>query len=486
MVFSVQLAFLKIASVTLLSVSTADMSPDPTKGRYIVNLQQQEVPVLNSYDTISYKNVYFGDIHLGAPVPQKLTVTFDTGSGYIVVPSVDCHSETCNQHTQYDHRASNVATDVNIDGTVVSKKESRDQVKLTYGTGEIQGQFSRDQLCVESGQPAPVAETHVALEDRGEHDESHLLQSSSMLRRDGNSSVEPLQPNREMSMGCVSVFVVKALEMSAEPFDGFAFDGVLGLGLSSLSLAPECNFFLQMVKQGLLAEASFAIFFGRHEEQSEMVLGGHVEERMESPLVWVPVTMPELGHWQVKVDHIRIGNLTLPFCEDGTCRALFDSGTSILAVPSDILGVLEGELDSQIVDPSSIDDDFVTCDDATGPIVEFVMAGMTLSLGTGEYSRKTYPYDEEEEDGQAVEDAEVEGAKEEATEAAETQVGEQALTEDMIGSRCRPALMGMMLEPPLGPKLFILGEPVLAKYYTAYNIEREQVGFALAKHSRPA
>lgn len=33
---------------------------------------------------------------------------------------------------------------------------------------------------------------------------------------------------------------------------------------------------------------------------------------------------------------------------------------------------------------------------------------------------------------------------------------------------------------PLGPNLFILGEPVLSRYYTVYDWERPQIGFGLA------
>merc|ERR1719453_1533831 len=38
------------------------------------------------------------------------------------------------------------------------------------------------------------------------------------------------------------------------------------------------------------------------------------------------------------------------------------------------------------------------------------------------------------------------------------------------------------LSAPVGPKLFILGEPVLHKYYTVYDWEHLQVGFALANN----
>merc|ERR1719210_2109270 len=48
--------------------------------------------------------------------------------------------------------------------------------------------------------------------------------------------------------------------------------------------------------------------------------------------------------------------------------------------------------------------------------------------------------------------------------------------------RCLPTMMTLDLPEPLGPKLFILGEPVLRKYYTVYDGHRMQVGIGRARH----
>merc|ERR550514_2244019 len=47
---------------------------------------------------------------------------------------------------------------------------------------------------------------------------------------------------------------------------------------------------------------------------------------------------------------------------------------------------------------------------------------------------------------------------------------------------CRPRFMPVKMEEPMGPHLFILGEPVLHRYYSTYNWKEESVGFALAKN----
>merc|ERR550532_3625485 len=47
---------------------------------------------------------------------------------------------------------------------------------------------------------------------------------------------------------------------------------------------------------------------------------------------------------------------------------------------------------------------------------------------------------------------------------------------------CKPMLMSMDLPEPIGPKLFILGEPVLRKYYTVFDSKTPRIGFAKATH----
>merc|ERR1719213_1533858 len=45
---------------------------------------------------------------------------------------------------------------------------------------------------------------------------------------------------------------------------------------------------------------------------------------------------------------------------------------------------------------------------------------------------------------------------------------------------CRPRLMPVNMPAPLGPKLFILGEPALHRYYTVFDWEGPRIGMALA------
>merc|ERR1719409_1171505 len=53
-----------------------------------------------------------------------------------------------------------------------------------------------------------------------------------------------------------------------------------------------------------------------------------------------------------------------------------------------------------------------------------------------------------------------------------------------VKRHCRPKMMPVSMPAPLGPKLFILGEPVLHRYYTVYDWTSESVGFGLAASRR--
>lgn len=44
--------------------------------------------------------------------------------------------------------------------------------------------------------------------------------------------------------------------------------------------------------------------------------------------------------------------------------------------------------------------------------------------------------------------------------------------------------MAVKIPAPVGPKLWILGEPILHKYYSVFDWEAPRVGFAVAKNAK--
>ena len=132
----------------------------------------------------------------------------------------------------------------------------------------------------------------------------------------------------------------------------------------------------------------------------------------------------------------------LSFCASG-CRAVVDSGTSLLAVPSEVFP----ELFERLRAPGECS--------FSSPRLQLELHGLTLELGGEDLGRLE--------------------AKRSAAQWGSGLSGLGHL-------HCKPMLMVTDLPPPIGPKLFILGEPVLKKFYSVYDAERKRIGFGRARH----
>ncbi|CAJ1406228.1 unnamed protein product [Effrenium voratum] len=398
------------------------------EGHITLNLarSEQEIDIIN--DVVHYKSAYYGTIMLGTP-PKPFTVVFDTGSGHLILPSSYCHTETCKVHRRYRRSSSTTAEDIDWDGRRVKAGESRDQITVSFGTGEVTGVFVQDELCF--GQRGPGS--------------------------DEMSTNVPVAG--QAGSNCVSMRFIAATDMSADPFKDFIFDGVLGLGLDSLSQTPAFNFL--QVASGLTGERgsghskTFGIFLATHnDETSQITMGGWAEEHLEEQVSWSPVLDPELGHWLLEIKALRVDGEALPFCEHG-CKAVVDSGTSLLAVPTPIFP----EMYEMLRAPASLAGD---CS-SRSPRLQIELDGFTMELDGEDFSR----LDQKPAPGSPVWGR-------------ASTPAEDNIRRDMI---CKPMLMVMDLPEPIGPKLFILGEPVLKKFYTVYDAESKRIGFGRAKHA---
>lgn len=379
-----------------------------------IPLTKQLIPVRHNGAVVSHKSAYFGTVQLGAPKPQEFSVVFDTGSGHVIVPSVACESAACLVHRRYDTKASASAIDIDVDGTPVQDGESRDQVTVGFGTGEVTGEFATETVCIgTAGQNGPGDDAR-----------------------------------------CVkSMKVVMAVEMSDEPFKSFSFDGVVGLGLSALALDPSFSFLGMLGSQGRIGKSHVGIFLADSDtDPSEISFGGHNPARLQAgeTLRWSPVLKPELGYWQINIKGIRVGGKAVDFCAAGDCTAIVDTGTSHFGVPIPMISDMQEALSTR--HPGN---DTVDCRDANGPEVTIELEGFSLNLRTKDYARRL-PF-----------------------------LNNNALPGSADARVCRPRLMRVGLPAPLGPKMFILGEPVLRRYYTVFNYGEKKVGFGLANQDPP-
>lgn len=228
---------------------------------------------------------------------------------------------------------------------------------------------------------------------------------------------------------CTRADIVAETEESDEPFGHAPFDGIMGLGLSKLSEGDSFNVFGRMVNTSAVKSSLFSVFLGLTEDEgSEITFGEYKTQHMASDLVWAPVNNQSTGFWQVALDDVAVQNKRLHLCH-GNCSVIIDTGTSLLAGPPDIINALIDKLDVA-TDCSNYH---------TLPDIGFVIGNRTMNLSPEDYVDRN-------------------GTKD-----------------------CGVSLMTQEASNGDGP-LFILGDPFLRKYYTVYNQEKMEVGFALAKH----
>merc|ERR550539_625615 len=180
--------------------------------------------------------------------------------------------------------------------------------------------------------------------------------------------------------------------------------------------------------------------------------GGHDERRASSEIEWAPVAMEDLGYWQVQIKNVRIGETVLEDCADGSCRAILDTGTSLLGVPRQSARIMHRLLARHVPQDTYVDASEIDCRQVPGTSIDFDLGGPVVSLSVEDYSRPT-PFN-----------MSIPG-------------------KNTSGLFCRSLLLPVDMRPPLGPKVFIWGEPVLRRYYTVYDLVKKQVGFSLARQS---
>lgn len=166
---------------------------------------------------------------------------------------------------------------------------------------------------------------------------------------------------------------------------------------------------------------------------------------------------PELGHWTIRIKSIRVDNQVVKFCEEG-CKGVVDTGTSLVAVPTKVFP----ELFELMRHPAPLSGN---CK-GSGPQWHIELDDFTITLGPEDYAREDHhPF---------VRTVPAWPGQEEPEE----------LRDDIRNDvHCKPMLMAMDMPEPIGPKLFILGEPVLRKYYSVYDAEDKRIGFGRAVHT---
>jgi len=264
--------------------------------------------------------------------------------------------------------------------------------------------------------------------------------------------------------------------MSTQPFASFGFDGILGLGLESLALDPDFSFFNRFASKPHVSAAQFGFFLtdGDSGEESEIVFGGFDKTRIRHELQWNSVARQEQGYWQIRIIAVRVDGEEMDVCKDGTCYGVVDTGTSHIGFPFPHDQVVAQKLSQDA-------GDLLDCRMAAAPTLVLELESFNLTLEPRDYMRRL-PLRDGLDMGSATVLASPSRPSDASANTSSTTSNASANEATNISRACSARFMPVKLPAPVGPKLFILGEPILHRYYTVFDGSAMKVGFALANN----
>jgi cathepsin D len=227
----------------------------------------------------------------------------------------------------------------------------------------------------------------------------------------------------------------EAMDEPGPAFLNAAFDGILGMAYDSISVDRATPVWYNLISQGLVKQPVFTFWLNKWQSEpngGELTLGSIATDRFTGTLEYVPITSET--YWEFDVSDIQLNGTSLGFCS-GPCKAIADTGTSLIIGPTQHINALNQQLGADE------NGNFKSCDVRKKlPEVSFIINGNNFTLNGFDYALK-------------------------------------------MGDQCASGFQGMDLPPNLGPQ-YILGDVFISTYATVFDFGKNQVGFAKAVQSK--
>eukprot|EP00339_Tiarina_fusa_P017857 CAMPEP_0117054318 /NCGR_PEP_ID=MMETSP0472-20121206/37651_1 /TAXON_ID=693140 ORGANISM="Tiarina fusus, Strain LIS" /NCGR_SAMPLE_ID=MMETSP0472 /ASSEMBLY_ACC=CAM_ASM_000603 /LENGTH=398 /DNA_ID=CAMNT_0004769873 /DNA_START=40 /DNA_END=1236 /DNA_ORIENTATION=+ len=335
----------------------------------VESLQDKESEVIKDYANAQY----YGTVVIGTP-PQEFQVIFDTGSANLWVPKVGCShcgNPIFGRKSKYDHESSTTYAEDGAD------------FEIMYGSGSVSGYFSEDAVTL-ADDIVIEGQKFAEVQDAGGLGMAYALGK---------------------------------------------FDGILGLGFTSISVGGAPTVFENAIKQNKVDQPVFAFYLGDN-GPGELTFGGYDSAKFEGELQYV--SLDAATYWQITMDAVSAGDYHKD--ADEPITAIVDSGTSLITGPKAEIKKLAAAVGAK---PSFTGQYSLDCDKLDE------IPDVTFTIGGTDYS--------------------IPGSK--------TVIQAQGI--------CLFAFMGMDFPAP-GPQ-WILGDVFMREYYTVFNYHDQTIGFAKAK-----
>jgi hypothetical protein len=315
---------------------------------------------------------YYGDISIGSPA-QKVRVIYDTGSSNLWASNKK--PGLLSSHKYYDHSKSSTYV---ANGTTFN---------IQYGSGPVSGIYSADNIAI------------------GEN----KVEGYTFAEVDNTKGLGP-------------AFAIGH------------FDGICGMGLDDISVDGVKTPLRALADGGALDANVFAFYLGSGGAAGELVLGGVDSSHYTGEFSYLPVQemVPgRMGYWEIKMDSFEINGQNMV----DSSKAIVDSGTSLLAVPTAAIKSIAKAVGAKTVLPIPPFNREYTIDcDSEGPAMDVVLGGKKYSL-----EKKDYIIDDE--------------------------------------GQCLFGMTGLDVPAPAGP-LVILGDVFMRAHYVKFDLDNKQLGFA--------
>merc|ERR1712039_21313 len=215
------------------------------------------------------------------------------------------------------------------------------------------------------------------------------------------------------------------------------FDGICGMGLDDISVDHVKTPVRALVDSKKLGANQFAFYLGSGGAAGELVLGGVDPAHYTGDFATVPVieTAPgKTGYWALAMDDAKIGGSSVTTVK----KAIVDSGTSLLAVPTaDLAKIAKAVGAKQVLPIPPFNKEYTIDCNTPGPDIEFVISDKSYTLKKADY----------------------------------------VLNES---GKCLLGFTGLDVPAPAGP-LYILGDVFMRAHYVKFDVDNKQLGFAQIK-----